>query len=52
MAEQERADDPYEMLYCDDIRCRVNTFERGYPSAAAACPGCGSRGLPIPRIKP
>lgn len=45
-------DDPFEMLYCDDIRCRVNTFERGRPTHEARCPGCDSIGLPIPRWTP
>lgn len=33
--------DPYSMLYCDQIRCRVNTFEAGDDST---CPGCGHIG--------
>jgi hypothetical protein len=38
----------FEMLYCDEIRCRVNEFERGRPIMQARCPGCGTVGLPIP----
>jgi hypothetical protein len=32
---------PFEMLYCDNLACRVNTFERG---ASGLCPRCGALG--------
>lgn len=38
----------YEMLYCDNMACRVNTFERGAQSAGR-CPGCNEPGLVVPR---
>jgi len=41
-------EDRFEMLYCDDMSCRVNEFERGTGNSAGHCPGCESRGLPIP----
>lgn len=39
----------YQMLYCDNLRCRVNTFERGDGSdyvhgIDGLCPGCGNEG--------
>lgn len=40
--------DPYEMLYCDETRCLVNTFEAGRDGQ---CPGCHEPGLPIPPRK-
>ena len=41
--------DRFEMLYCDDRWCRVNTFERGDGSDdvrgwVGLCPGCRSEG--------
>lgn len=47
-------DEPYEMLYCDQPRCRVNTFERGDGSddvrgESGRCPGCGRVGEVLPR---
>lgn len=30
-------DTRFEMLYCDNIACRVNTFERG---EGGECPAC------------
>ena len=41
--------DRYQMLYCDNMKCRVNTFERGDGSdsirgRSGICPGCGSEG--------
>lgn len=41
--------EPYEMLYCDRVLCRVNTFERGdgsdnVRSEDGRCPGCGRFG--------
>lgn len=36
---------PYEMLYCDDAQCRVNTFEAG---TQGTCPGCTKPGYEIP----
>lgn len=35
----------YEMMYCDNMQCRVNTFERGVNEV---CPGCESVGEPLP----
>lgn len=32
--------DPFTMLYCDNIRCRVNTFECGGSIGGAVCPAC------------
>lgn len=37
--------DPYMMLYCDLVRCRVNTFEAGKDGK---CPGCGRTGEQLP----
>lgn len=31
----------FQMLYCDLVSCRVNTFERG---DSGECPGCGEPG--------
>lgn len=43
--------DAFDMLYCDNAACRVNTFERGgggqgdwRDSRAGKCPGCGRFG--------
>ena len=45
----EPAPDRYQMLYCDNAKCRVNTFERGDGTDSihgtdGLCPGCGSEG--------
>jgi hypothetical protein len=37
-------DERFEMLYCDNVHCRVNTFERG---VAGRCPRCHDVGLPL-----
>lgn len=39
--------DRYEMLYCDNMQCRVNTFERG--TGQGRCPGCGEPGIVVPK---
>jgi|APEBP8051072661_1049379.scaffolds.fasta_scaffold02341_6 hypothetical protein len=44
--------DRFTMLYCDNMRCRVNTFERGdgtdwVTKVPGKCPGCGEVGLPL-----
>lgn len=36
--------DKYDMLYCDQNLCRVNTFERGEDSR---CPGCNRTGYVV-----
>ena len=41
--------DRYQMLYCDNMKCRVNAFERGDGSDSVRgtdglCPGCGWEG--------
>jgi hypothetical protein len=51
VGEQEPTYDRFEMLYCDNPRCRVNTFERGAQSAGR-CPGCNDKGIPVPRKGP
>jgi hypothetical protein len=38
-------DKKFTMLYCDNGRCRVNTFEHGHNGR---CPGCDRPGEPIP----
>jgi len=40
MAESDR----FEMLYCDDVSCRVNTFEAG---SNGKCPGCDAVGYRV-----
>lgn len=42
-------DDQFQMLYCDKVACRVNTFERGDGSDnrrgdTGRCPACGEPG--------
>lgn len=44
----------FNMLYCDDAGCRVNTFERGDGSddvdgVSGKCPACGSDGIEMDR---
>lgn len=34
----------YEMLYCDRVSCRVNTFEAG---SNGKCPGCDEAGFRV-----
>lgn len=34
----------YEMLYCDQVSCRVNTFEAG---TSGKCPGCEEVGFRV-----
>ena len=46
MSEQEPTYDRFEMLYCDTVWCRVNTFERGN---MGQCPGCNRQGIVVPR---
>lgn len=45
------AESPYQMLYCDNPACRVNTFERGerteYRNTTGRCPGCYKVGKPV-----
>lgn len=43
--------DAFDMMYCDNAGCRVNTFERGgggegdwHDRSARRCPGCGTFG--------
>lgn len=43
----ENPDAQFAMLYCDNVACRVNTFETG-PRPLLGCPACGDEGLPIP----
>ena len=38
----------FDMLYCDNIRCRVNEFERG---KSGQCPACGMPGEEIEILK-
>ena len=43
---------PFDMLYCDQTSCRVNTFEAGdseddLVGEGARCPGCGQVGYDI-----
>lgn len=46
MTDQERDNyERFQMLYCDDAKCRVNTFECG---ASGFCPGCGKPGEVLP----
>jgi hypothetical protein len=37
----------YLMLYCDNIRCRVNTFEHG---SNGRCPGCNRVGEEVGNV--
>ncbi len=39
--------DPFEMVYCDNPGCRVNTFEVGN-LPLLGCPACPDPGHPIP----
>lgn len=44
--------DKFQMLYCDQAWCRVNTFERGDGTDSVRgidgpCPGCIRPGIPI-----
>lgn len=41
---ERRPDNYFEMLYCDNISCQVNTFERWI---TGWCPACGDRGLEV-----
>jgi hypothetical protein len=43
------SDDRFKMLYCDQISCRVNSFEAGDGSDMLSkrpglCPACGRKG--------
>jgi hypothetical protein len=49
-ADDEATYDRFEMLYCDNLHCRVNTFERG-PQSAGRCPGCNDPGIVVPQTR-
>lgn len=41
------SEDRFDMMYCDNVACRVNEFERGNGLSAGYCPACEHQGVDL-----